>query len=99
MRWTKDNTNILNTLSYISLSLKDEQDIELYRIMQSAKNINAINKNQRYSSNYRKLLKRVIYLSELNGLSKWYCKHAIRSINLFISNKNKQIYFIFICPL
>ena len=70
MRWTKDNTNILNTLSYISLSLKDEQDIELYRIMQSAKNINAINKNQRYSSNYRKLLKRVIYLSELNGLSK-----------------------------
>ena len=70
MRWTKDNTNILNTLSYISLSLKDEQDIELYRIMQSAKNINAINKNQRYSINYRKLLKRVIYLSELNGLSK-----------------------------
>ena len=70
MRWTKDNTNILNTLSYISSSLKDEQDIELYRIMQSAKNINAINKNQRYSSNYRKLLKRVIYLSELNGLSK-----------------------------
>ena len=70
MRWTKDNTNILNTLSYISLSLKDEQDIEVYRITQSAKNINAINKNQRYSSNYRKLLKRVIYLSELNGLSK-----------------------------
>ena len=70
MRWTKDNTNILNTLSCISLSLKDEQDIELYRIMQSAKNINAINKNQRYSSNYRKLLKRVIYLSELNELSK-----------------------------
>ena len=71
MRWTKDNTNILNSyISYISLSLKDEQDIELYRIMQSAKNINAINKNQRYSSNYRKLLKRVIYLSELNGLSK-----------------------------
>ena len=70
MRWTKDNTNILNTLSYISLSLKDEQDIELYRIMQSAKNINAINKNQRYSSNYRKILKRVIYLSELTGLSK-----------------------------
>ena len=71
MRWTKDNTNILNSyISYISLSLKDEQDIELYRIMQSAKNINAINKNQRYSSNYRKLLKKVIYLSELNGLSK-----------------------------
>ena len=70
MRSTKDTTNILDTLSYISLSLKDEQDIELYRIMQSAKNINAINKNQRYSSNYRKLLKRVIYLSELNGLSK-----------------------------
>ena len=70
MRSTKDTTNILDTLSYISLSLKDEQDIELYRIMQSAKNINAINKNQRYSSNYRKLLKKVIYLSELNGLSK-----------------------------
>ena len=70
MRWTKDNTNILNTLSYISLSLKDEQDIELYRITQSAKKINAINKNQRYSSNYRKILKRVIYLSELTGLSK-----------------------------
>ena len=70
MRSTKDTTNILDTLSYISLSLKDEQDIELYRITQSAKNITTINKNQRYSSNYGKLLKRVVHLSELNGLSK-----------------------------
>ena len=61
-----DITNILNTLSYIS---KDEQAIELRRITQNAKNINTIIKNQRYSGNYRKFLNRVVYFSELNGLS------------------------------
>ena len=69
MKSTMDITNILNTLSYISLLPKDEQAIELRRITQNAKNINTINKNQRYSGNYRKLLNRVVYFSELNGLS------------------------------
>ena len=69
MRSTEDITNILNTLSYITVLPKDEQDIELRRITQNIKNINTINKNQRYSGNYRKLLKKIVYLSELNGLS------------------------------
>ena len=69
MRSTEDITNILNTLSYITVLPKDEQDIELRRITQNIKNINTINKNQRYSGNYRKLLNKIVYLSELNGLS------------------------------
>ena len=69
MKSTEDITNILNTLSYITVLPKDEQDIELRRITQNIKNINTINKNQRYSGNYRKLLKKIVYLSELNGLS------------------------------
>ena len=59
----------MNTLSYITALPKDEQDIELRRITQNIKNINTINKNQRYSGNYRKLLNKIVYLSELNGLS------------------------------
>ena len=59
----------MNTLSYITVLPKDEQDIELRRITQNIKNINTINKNQRYSGNYRKLLNKIVYLSELNGLS------------------------------
>ena len=47
MKSTEDITNILNTLSYITVLPKDEQDIELRRITQSIKNINTINKNQR----------------------------------------------------
>ena len=47
MKSTEDITNILNTLSYITVLLKDEQDIELRRITQNIKNINTINKNQR----------------------------------------------------
>ena len=69
MKSTENITNILNTLSYITALPKDEQDIELRRITQNIKNINTINKNQRYSGNYRKLLKKIVYLSELNGLS------------------------------
>ena len=69
MKSTEDITNILNTLSYITALPKDEQDIELRRITQNIKNINTINKNQRYSGNYRKLLNKIVYLSELNGLS------------------------------
>ena len=69
MKSTEDITNIINTLSYITVLPKDEQDIELRRITQNIKNINTINKNQRYSGNYRKLLKKIVYLSELNGLS------------------------------
>ena len=69
MKSTEDITNIINTLSYITVLPKDEQDIELRRITQNIKNVNTINKNQRYSANYRKLLNKIVYLSELNGLS------------------------------
>ena len=69
MKSTEDITNIINTLSYITVLPKDEQDIELRRRTQNIKNINTINKNQRYSGNYRKLLNKIVYLSELNGLS------------------------------
>ena len=69
MKSTEDITNIINTLSYITVLPKDEQDIELRRITQNIKNVNTINKNQRYSGNYRKLLSKIVYLSELNGLS------------------------------
>ena len=69
MKSTEDITNILNTLSYITVLPKDEQDIELRRITQNIRNINTINKDQRYSGNYRKLLNKIAYLSELNGLS------------------------------
>ena len=69
MKSTEDITNILNTLSYITVLPKDEQDIELRRITQSIKNINTINKNQRQSVSYRKLLNKIVYLLELNGLS------------------------------
>ena len=69
MKSTEDITNIINTLSYITVLPKDEQDIELRRITQNIKNVNTINKNQRYSGNYRKLLNKIVYLSELNGLS------------------------------
>ena len=68
MRSTEDITNTLNTLSYIELLPKDEQIIELRKITQNIKNTNAFNKNQIYSGNYRKLLKKIIYLSKLNGL-------------------------------
>ena len=69
MRLTEDTANIINTLSYISPLPKDEQVIELPRIKQNVNNINTINKNERYSGNYRKLLNRIIHLSELNELS------------------------------
>ena len=69
MKSTEDITNIINTLSYITVLPKDEQDIEIRRITQNIKNVNTINKNQRYSANYRKLLNKIVYLSELNGLS------------------------------
>ena len=58
----------MNTLSYITVLPRDEQDTELRRITQNIKNINTINKNQRYSGNYRKLLNKIVYLSELNRL-------------------------------
>ena len=69
MKSTEDITKILNTINYITVLPKDEQDIELHRITQNFKNINTINKDQRYSGNYRKLLNKIVYLSELNGLS------------------------------
>ena len=69
MKSTEDITNILNTLSYITVLPKDEQDTELRRITQNIKNINTINKNQRQSVSYRKLLNKIVYLLELNGLS------------------------------
>ena len=69
MKSTEDFTNIINILNYITVLPKDEQDIELRRRTQNIKNINTINKNQRYSGNYRKLLNKIVYLSELNRLS------------------------------
>ena len=68
MKWTEDFTNTINILSYITVLPKDEQDIELRGRTQNIKNINTINKNQRYSGNYRKLLNKIVYLSELNRL-------------------------------
>ena len=66
MKSTKNFTNILNTLSYISLLPKEEQAIELRRMTQNVENINTINKNQKYSGNYRKLLNKVVYFSQLH---------------------------------
>ena len=69
MKSTEDITNILSTRNYITVLPKDEQAIELRIITQNIKNINTINKNQRQSVSYRKLLNKIVYLLELNGLS------------------------------
>ena len=67
MRSTEDITHIINTLSYISLLPKNEQVIELNKVIYHIRNIN---KDKRFSSSYKKLLDKTKYLSILNGYEK-----------------------------
>ena len=64
MRSTEDITHIINTLNYIRLLLKDEEVIELNKIIY---HIKKINKDKRFSINYRKLLDKAEYLLISNG--------------------------------
>ena len=59
MRSTEDITHIINTLNYIRLLPKDEEVIELNKIIY---HIKKINKDKRFSINYRKLLDKAEYL-------------------------------------
>ena len=67
MRSTEDITHIINTLSYISLLPKNEQVIELNKVIYHIRNIN---KDKRFSSSYKNLLDKTKYLSILNGYEK-----------------------------
>ena len=67
MRSTEDITHIINTLSYISLLPKNEQVIELNKVIYHIRNIN---KDKRFSSSYKKLLDKTKYLLILNGYEK-----------------------------
>ena len=64
MRSTEDIIHIINTLNYIRLLLKDEEVIELNKIIY---HIKKINKDKRFSINYRKLLDKAEYLLISNG--------------------------------
>ena len=66
MKTTENIRNVTNTLRYICLLPEDEQCIELDKMIQYLKNINKNNSVHRV--NYRKLIRRVIYLSRLNGI-------------------------------
>ena len=61
---TEDITHIINTLNYIRLLPKDEEVIELNKIIY---HIKKINKDKRFSINYRKLLDKAEYLLISNG--------------------------------
>ena len=67
MKSTENITNVTNTLSYICLLPEDEKLIEINNMIQYLDNSNKNNKS-RYRAGYRKLLKRIIYLSRLNGI-------------------------------
>ena len=67
MRSTEDITHIINTLNYIRLLPKDEEVIELNKIIY---HIRKINKFKRFSINYRKLLDKAEYLLISNGYEK-----------------------------
>ena len=67
MRSTEDITHIINTLNYIRLLPKDEEVIELNKIIY---HIKKINKDKRFSINYRKLLDKAEYLLISNGYEK-----------------------------
>ena len=67
MKSTENITNVTNALSYICLLSEDEKLIEINNMIQYLDNINKNNKS-RYRAGYRKLLKRFIYLSRLNGI-------------------------------
>ena len=64
MRSTEDITHIINTLNYIRLLPKDEEVTELNKIIY---HIKKINKDKRFSINYRKLLDKAEYLLISNG--------------------------------
>ena len=67
MRSTEDITHIINTLNYIRLLPKDEEDFELNKIIY---HIKKINKDKRFSINHRKLLDKAEYLLISNGYEK-----------------------------
>ena len=67
MRSTEDITHIINTLNYIRLLPKDEEVIELNKIIY---HIKKINKDKRFNINYRKLLDKAEYLLISNGYEK-----------------------------
>ena len=67
MRSTEDITHIINTLSYISLLPKNEQVIELNKIIYHIRNTN---QGKRFRSSYKKLLDKTKYILILNGYEK-----------------------------
>ena len=68
MRSTEDITHIINTLNYIRLLPKDEEVIELNKIIY---HIKKINKDKRFSINYRKLLDKAEYLLNQTVKRNW----------------------------
>ena len=64
MKPNEDITNIINSLTYISLLPKPELFIEIFKIIQHIKNIN---NDKRFSGNYKKLLNKVEHLLIING--------------------------------
>ena len=64
MEPNEDITNIINSLTYISLLPKPELFIEIFKIIQHIKNIN---NDKRFSGNYKKLLEKVEHLLLIDG--------------------------------
>ena len=64
MEPNEDITNIINSLTYISLLPKPELFIEIFKIIQHIKNID---NDKRFSGNYKKLLNKVEHLLIING--------------------------------
>ena len=64
MKPNEDITNIINSLTYISLLPKPELFIEIFKIIQHIKNIN---NDKRLSGNYKKLLEKVEHLLLIDG--------------------------------
>ena len=64
MEPNEDITNIINSLTYISLLPKPELFIEIFKIIQHIKNIN---NDKRFSGNYKKLLNKVEHLLLIDG--------------------------------
>ena len=95
MKSTENITNVTNTLRYMWLLPKDELLIELDNMIQYLNNINK-NKNKRSDrSNYKKLVKQIIYLSGLNGIilifNKLFYNYLIKISGLRVY---KQIFII-----
>ena len=64
MEPNEDITNIINSVTYISLLPKPELFIEIFKIIQHIKNIN---NDKRFSGNYKKLLEKVEHLLLIDG--------------------------------